>query len=43
MLTAPPARGTSLNFLARRLPRLNANDGVLSYSNLLLLILIRNV
>lgn len=28
MLTAPPARGTSLNFLARRLPRLNANDDI---------------
>ena len=28
MLTSPSARGTSLNFLAKRLPRLNANEGV---------------
>ncbi|RDB28675.1 Protein dopey [Hypsizygus marmoreus] len=28
MLTTPSARGTSLNFLARRLPRLNANDDI---------------
>ena len=27
MLTSPSARGTSLNFLAKRLPRLNANEG----------------
>lgn len=27
MLTTPSARGTSLNFLARRLPRLNADEG----------------
>lgn len=28
MLTTPSARGTSLNFLARRLPHINAADGV---------------
>lgn len=27
MLTTPSARGTALNFLARRLPRLNADEG----------------
>lgn len=27
MLTTPSARGTSLNYLSRRLPRLNANEG----------------
>jgi hypothetical protein len=27
MLTTPRARGTSLNFLARRLPRLNDGEG----------------
>jgi hypothetical protein len=27
MLTTPSARGTSLNFLSRRLPRLNPNEG----------------
>ena len=27
MLTSPSARGTSINFLSRRLPRLNANEG----------------
>jgi hypothetical protein len=28
MLTAPSARGTALNFLSRRLPRANAEDGM---------------
>ncbi|GLB43530.1 putative dopey, N-terminal [Lyophyllum shimeji] len=28
MLTTPPARGTSLNFLARRLPRLTPNEDI---------------
>ncbi|KAG5652198.1 hypothetical protein H0H81_005933 [Sphagnurus paluster] len=28
MLTTPSARGTALNFLARRLPRLNANEDI---------------
>jgi len=28
MLTTPPARGTSLNFLARRLPRLKADEDI---------------
>lgn len=27
MLTSPSARGTSLNFLSRRLPRLKPNEG----------------
>jgi hypothetical protein len=27
MLTTPSARGTSLNFLARRLPQLDADEG----------------
>lgn len=27
MLTTPSARGTSLNYLSRRLPRLNADEG----------------
>ena len=27
MLTTPSGRGTSLNFLARRLPRFNADEG----------------
>jgi len=31
MLTTPSARGTALNFLARRLPRLNADEGEFSY------------
>jgi len=28
MLTTPSARGTSLNFLSRRLPRLDADEGI---------------
>lgn len=28
MLTTPSARGTSLNFLSRRLPRLDADQGI---------------
>lgn len=28
MLTSPSARGTSINFLSRRLPRLNPNEGI---------------
>ena len=36
MLTTPSARGTSLNFLARRLPPLNADEGefIYDYNNL---------
>jgi len=29
MLTSPSARGTSLSLLSRRLPHMNANEGVL--------------
>ncbi|KAG5220330.1 Dopey, N-terminal-domain-containing protein [Salix suchowensis] len=35
MLTTPSARGTSLNFLGRRLPRLNADEAALEDDNLL--------
>ncbi len=31
MLTSPSARGTSLNFLARRLPRLKADEGLIHF------------
>ena len=31
MLTTPSARGTSLNFLARRLPQLEVDEGNLFY------------
>ena len=34
MLTSPSARGTSLNFLSQRLPRLKADEG--SYSRYLI-------
>jgi len=31
MITMPPVRGSALNFLSRRLPRLNADEGVSSH------------
>jgi protein dopey len=40
MLTTPSARQTSLNFLARRLPKLNGNDGVHLLTFLFSLVLI---
>ena len=39
MLTTPSARGTSLNFLSRRLPKLKAEEGELVFASLLRIIL----
>jgi len=36
MLTTPSARGTSLNYLSRRLPRLNPDEGAFLAARLLI-------
>lgn len=40
MLTTPSARLTAINFLARRLPKLNGEEGLLLVSLILILLYI---